>query len=116
MTEFDQTGLPLPLGDVPKPDPVSACALSADLRALAEHFQDAPVRLREVIELLDTGSFKEVGLVFLAGLITFTTLLADFALLALGGEAAIREIWHPTVDGLSERIERKLTVPVNKKT
>jgi hypothetical protein len=44
--------------------------------------------------LLAAGSFEEDGVVFLAGLVAFTTSLAYFALLALGGAAAIDEIWH----------------------
>jgi len=44
--------------------------------------------------LLAAGSFEEDGLVFLAGLVMFTASLAYFALLALGGAAAIGEIWQ----------------------
>ena len=44
--------------------------------------------------LLAAGSFEEDGLVFLAGLVVFITSLAYFALLALGGAAAIGEIWE----------------------
>ena len=47
--------------------------------------------------LLAAGSFEEDGLVFLAGLLMFTASLAYFALLALGGAAAIGEIWQRVV-------------------
>jgi hypothetical protein len=52
MTEFDQTSPPHRIGDIPEPPPapVSPRALSADLRALAEHFREGPVRLAEVVE------------------------------------------------------------------
>ena len=45
--------------------------------------------------LLAAGSFEEDGLVFLVGLLMFTASLAYFALLALGGAAAIGEIRQP---------------------
>ena len=44
--------------------------------------------------LLAAGSFEEDGLVFLVGLLMFAVSLAYFALLALGGAAAIGEIWQ----------------------
>ena len=44
--------------------------------------------------LLAAGSFEEDGLVFVAGLVMFAASLAYFALLALGGAAAIGEIWQ----------------------
>jgi len=49
--------------------------------------------------LLAAGSFEEDGLVFLAGLVTFATSLAFFALLALGGATAIGEIWQRMLGG-----------------
>ena len=60
MTEFDQTSLPHRTGDVPKPPPppVWPRALSADLRALAEHFKDGPVRLSEVVEVLQGRGYR----------------------------------------------------------
>ena len=60
MTESDPTSLPHRTGDAPKPPlaPVSPRALSADLRALAEHFHDGPVRLAEVVELLKGRGYR----------------------------------------------------------
>ena len=60
MTEFDQTSQPHRTGDIPKPPPVpvSPRALSADLRALAEHFRDGPVRLAEIVEVLKGRGFR----------------------------------------------------------
>ena len=60
MTEFDQTSLPHRTGDVPKPPltSVSPRALSADLRALAEHFRDGPVRLAEIVEVLKGRGYR----------------------------------------------------------
>jgi len=49
--------------------------------------------------LLAAGSFEEDGLAFLAGLVMFTASLAYFALLALGGAAAIGEIWQRVLGG-----------------
>lgn len=47
--------------------------------------------------LLAVGSFEEDSLVFLAGLVIFSTSLAYFVLLALGGTAALGEIWQRVV-------------------
>ena len=60
MTEFDQTRLPQRTGDVPKPTLTSGSprALSADLRALAEHFRDGPVRLAQVVEVLQGRGYR----------------------------------------------------------
>ena len=60
MTEFDQTRLPHRTGDVPKPPPVpvSPRALSADLRALADHFNEGPVRLSGVVEVLQGRGYR----------------------------------------------------------
>jgi hypothetical protein len=60
MTECDQTSLPHRPGDVPKPGPtpVSPRALSADLRALAGHFRDGPVRLVEIVEVLKGRGYR----------------------------------------------------------
>lgn len=60
MTESDQTRLPQRTGDGPKPPlaPGSPRALSADLRALAEHFKDGPVRLSEVVEVLQGRGYR----------------------------------------------------------
>lgn len=44
--------------------------------------------------LLAAGSFEEDGLVFLAGLVMFTTSLAYFAALAMGGAAAFGGLWQ----------------------
>lgn len=60
MTEFDQTSQPHRAGDIPKPPLTSGSprALSADLRALAEHFQDGPVRLAEIVEVLQGRGYR----------------------------------------------------------
>lgn len=60
MTESDQTSLPQRTGEVPRPPPapVSSRALSADLRALAEHFRDGPVRLAEIVEVLQGRGYR----------------------------------------------------------
>ena len=47
--------------------------------------------------LLAAGSFEEDGLVFLVGLVMFAASLAYFVLLALGGTAALGEIWQRVV-------------------
>ena len=60
MTELSQTS-PLPrrgVGPEPAPAPVSPRALSADLRALAEHFRDGPVRLVEIVEVLKGRGYR----------------------------------------------------------
>ena len=49
--------------------------------------------------LLAAGSFEEDGLVLVAGLLMFTVSLAYFALLVLGGVAAIGEIWQRVLGG-----------------
>lgn len=49
--------------------------------------------------LLAAGSFEEDGGVFLAGLVMFAGSLAYFALLALGGTAAVNELWQRAIDG-----------------
>ena len=60
MTECDQTSLPHLPSEVarPAPAPVSPRALSADLRALAEHFQNGPVRLVEIVEVLKGRGYR----------------------------------------------------------
>lgn len=60
MIELSQTSpLPQPgVGPEPSPVPVSSRALSADLRALAEHFRDGPVRLAEVVEVLQGRGYR----------------------------------------------------------
>jgi hypothetical protein len=60
MIDSDQTSLAHRTGDVPKPPPapVSPQALSADLRTLAEHFRDRPVRLAEVVEVLKGRGYR----------------------------------------------------------
>jgi len=60
MTEGDQSNLPHRPGAVPKrgPVPVSPRSLSADLRALAEHFQNGPVRLVEIVEVLKGRGYR----------------------------------------------------------
>lgn len=60
MTEFKQTSPPHQLSEVANPAPVPASprALSAELRALSEHFQDGPVRLEEIVEVLKGRGYR----------------------------------------------------------